>query len=107
MAKYVAEFGKDGRPVEADGRLDAAAFHRNHAAIWAVLERFLAGTAGDVLEAGSGTEALQLLKNQTAPIDLMLTDVVMPDIHGVALAEQVRKTRREMKVLYASGYRDS
>lgn len=60
-----------------------------------------------VLEAGSGTEALQLLKNQTAPIDLLLTDVVMPDMHGVALAEQVRKTRREMKVLYASGYRDS
>ncbi|MBV8926565.1 MAG: DUF938 domain-containing protein [Bradyrhizobium sp.] len=55
MAEYVVEFGKDGRPVEADGRLDGAAFHRNHAPIWAVLERFLAGTVGDVLEAGSGT----------------------------------------------------
>jgi SAM-dependent methyltransferase len=55
MAEYVVEFGKDGRRIEPDGRLDAAAFHRNHAPIWAVLERFLAGQKGDVLEAGSGT----------------------------------------------------
>ena len=55
MAEYVEEFGKDGRPIEPDGRLDAAAFHRNHAPIWAVLQQFLAGKSGDVLEAGSGT----------------------------------------------------
>jgi hypothetical protein len=30
MAEFVVEFGKDGRPLESDGRLDAAAFHRNH-----------------------------------------------------------------------------
>ena len=55
MAEFVVEFGKDGRPVEPDGRLDAAAFHRNHEPIWAVLERFLAGQSGDVVEVGSGT----------------------------------------------------
>jgi hypothetical protein len=55
VAEYVVEFGKDGRPVEPDGRLDAAAFHRNHQAIRAVLQRFLAGKSGDVVEAGSGT----------------------------------------------------
>jgi SAM-dependent methyltransferase len=55
MAEHVAEFGKDGRPAELDGRLDAPAFHRNHAPIWAVLQKFLGGKSGDVLEAGSGT----------------------------------------------------
>ena len=55
MAEYVVEFGKDGSRVEPDGRLDAAAFHRNHQAIWAVLQPFLAGKSGDVVEAGSGT----------------------------------------------------
>lgn len=55
MAEYVVEFGKDGKPVESDGRLDAAAFHRNHEAIWAVLDGFLRGKTGDVFEAGSGT----------------------------------------------------
>jgi hypothetical protein len=55
MAEYVVEFGRDGRPVEPDGRLDAATFHRNHRAIRAVLQRYLAGKAGDAVEAGSGT----------------------------------------------------
>ena len=55
MADYVVEFGKDGRPLEPDGRLDAPAFHRNHQAIRTVLQRFLAGKSGDVVEAGSGT----------------------------------------------------
>jgi hypothetical protein len=55
MPEHVVEFGKDGSGVEADGRLDAAAFHRNHRPIWAVLQKYLAGKSGDVLEAGSGT----------------------------------------------------
>jgi hypothetical protein len=55
MAGYVAEFGRDGRPVEADGRLDAAAFHRNHQPIWAVLDKIFGERSGEVLEAGSGT----------------------------------------------------
>jgi SAM-dependent methyltransferase len=55
VAEFVVEFGRDGQPVEADGRLDAAAFHRNHQAIWAVLQPFLAGKTGDVVEVGSGT----------------------------------------------------
>jgi SAM-dependent methyltransferase len=55
MPEYVVEFGKDGGPVQADGRLDAPAFHRNREPIWAVLEKFLKDKSGDVLEAGSGT----------------------------------------------------
>lgn len=55
MPDYVVEFGKDGRGVAVDGRLDAAAFHRNHQAIWAVLEPYLRDVSGDVLEVGSGT----------------------------------------------------
>ena len=55
MAEYVVEFGKDGRRIESDGRLDAAAFHRNHLPIRTLLQRFLAGKSGDVVEAGSGT----------------------------------------------------
>ena len=54
--EHVVEFGKDGTPpAEADGRLDAPAFHRNHAPIWSVLSRFLSNRSGDVLEIGSGT----------------------------------------------------
>jgi SAM-dependent methyltransferase len=55
MPEHVVQFGNVGRPPEPDGRLDAPAFHRNHEAIWSVLESFLNGKTGDVLEAGSGT----------------------------------------------------
>ncbi len=54
MPEFIVEFGKDGSPP-GDGRLDAAAFHRNHAAIAPVLDAFLQGRAGDVLEIGGGT----------------------------------------------------
>jgi SAM-dependent methyltransferase len=67
MAEYVVEFGKDGSRVEADGRLDAPAFHRNHRAIWAVLSGFLSGRTGDVLEAGSGTGQHVVYFAQAAP----------------------------------------
>jgi hypothetical protein len=49
------QFSAAVRPPEADGRIDAPAFHRNHAPIWAVLSRYLRQAAGDVLEVGSGT----------------------------------------------------
>ena len=52
--RFTIEFGKDEPPTQ-DGRLDAAAFHRNHQAIAPVLEAFLRDRAGDVLEVGGGT----------------------------------------------------
>jgi hypothetical protein len=55
MAEYVVEFGRDGGRIWPDGRLDAPAFHRNHAAILRVLAGFLQQGCGDVLEVGSGT----------------------------------------------------
>jgi len=54
MPEFTVEFGKDGPPPQ-DGRLDAAAFHRNHAAIAPVLHGFLQNRTGHVLEIGSGT----------------------------------------------------
>jgi SAM-dependent methyltransferase len=55
MAKFVVDFGKTGTPATPDGRLDARAFQRNHAAIWSAIVRFLGEQTGDVLELGSGT----------------------------------------------------
>ncbi len=55
MAEYVVEFGRDGGRMEPDGRLDAPAFHRNHAAILRALASFLQQGSGDVVEVGSGT----------------------------------------------------
>lgn len=55
MARHIADYGRAGVPVEADGRLNAVAFQRNHGPIGEVLLRYLASASGDVLEVGSGT----------------------------------------------------
>ncbi|MBD0372894.1 MAG: response regulator [Pyrinomonadaceae bacterium] len=59
-----------------------------------------------VLEAQHGSEALLVAGQHNGPIHLMLSDVVMPQMSGRELAEQLSPIRREMKVLYMSGYTD-
>ena len=59
-----------------------------------------------VIEARHGHEALLVAEQHHGPIHLMLSDVVMPQMSGRELAEQLSPIRREMKVLYMSGYTD-
>jgi|GEM_PF-4568438 len=57
-----------------------------------------------VLEAQDGEEALGVCEKHPGPIDLLLTDVVMPRMGGNELVKRLRSQRPETKVLYMSGY---
>ena len=57
-----------------------------------------------VLEAGSGPEALALAQRHPGPIHLLLTDVVMPQLNGRELAEQLQALRPGIKLIYMTGY---
>lgn len=58
-----------------------------------------------VIEAGSGVEALRIWDEFDGRIDLLLTDMVMPEgMNGRELASQLKKRKPELKVIYSSGY---
>jgi two-component system, cell cycle sensor histidine kinase and response regulator CckA len=59
-----------------------------------------------VLSANSGTDAMKITAEHIKPIDLLITDVVMPEMSGPELANTLRRARGEMSVLYMSGYTD-
>jgi PAS domain S-box-containing protein len=59
-----------------------------------------------VLEASHGGDALQLTSAYDGPIDLVLTDLVMPGVTGRALVEQLAVGRPRFKVIFMSGYTD-
>ncbi|HEY1553241.1 MAG TPA: ATP-binding protein [Kofleriaceae bacterium] len=69
-----------------------------------VAARMLRAKGYHVLEADSGSAALGLLSDH--PIDLLLTDVVMPHLDGRRLAELAHGAHPELKVLFMSGYTD-
>ncbi len=68
-----------------------------------IVAEFLADSGYRVLEAGGGREALRILAD-TPGIDLVITDVRMPDMSGLELAEMATHGRLELKVMLISGY---
>lgn len=60
-----------------------------------------------VLEAASGPEALALALQHSAPIDILLTDVVMPQMSGYNLARQMDQYHPGIRVIYISGYMET
>jgi len=58
-----------------------------------------------VLEARNGTDALRVLQEQASrKIDIMVTDVIMPQMGGKELADQLRQLRPSTRILFVSGY---
>jgi two-component system cell cycle sensor histidine kinase/response regulator CckA len=58
----------------------------------------------NVVSAGDGEEALRIVKEREAAVDLLLTDVIMPGMNGAALAKEVRSRCPQAKILYMTGY---
>ena len=62
----------------------------------------LARGGHEVMGAADAREALRILENQ--PTDLLLTDIVMPGMSGLALAARAHHDRPELRVMFMSGY---
>ncbi len=73
-------------------------------AIRRLAQRILESAGYTVLTACDGVDALRVLTARGAPVDLLLTDVIMPNMGGPELASRISALHPQTKVLFASGY---
>lgn len=95
--------GVADRQSEDEGR-ETILLVDDDAAVRRVAARVLRRAGYTVLEAESGPQALATSRAAEGPIDLLLTDVVMPEMNGRELSQALAPERPETKVLFMSGY---
>jgi signal transduction histidine kinase/CheY-like chemotaxis protein len=112
---YLPQTGGVAQPLVKPEPLDALAqgtetilLAEDEATVRSLAGRALRQQGYTVLEAANGLEALSLAQNQREKeIHLLVTDMVMPQLGGAELANQLKNARPGLKVLYMSGYTDS
>ncbi len=93
------------RPVAARGS-ETVLLVEDEAPLRTLIHQTLERHGYRLLEAQDATDALRIAEQHREPIDLLLSDVVMPQMGGRALAELVTPLHPETRVLYISGYTD-
>ncbi|MGH2930764.1 MAG: response regulator, partial [Solirubrobacteraceae bacterium] len=69
-----------------------------------LVERLVTSAGYMVLCAATGTEALELVRHGERTIDLLLTDMILPDLSGAELARAALECHPELRIVYTSGY---
>jgi two-component system cell cycle sensor histidine kinase/response regulator CckA len=68
--------------------------------------RALARQGYEVLEAATGIEALEVMERVGGRVDIVVSDVIMPEMDGPSMLKELRKTRPDLKIIFVSGYPD-
>ncbi|HUK47427.1 MAG TPA: PAS domain S-box protein [Terriglobales bacterium] len=90
--------------VEDAGNGETILLVEDEAAVRDPAAEYLVACGYNVLTAASGLTALKLAKQRKEPIDLLLTDLVMPGMSGRELAEKISDLHSETKIVFMSGY---
>ena len=93
-------------PLEVQGGRETILVVEDEEAVRKLVRATLERRGYRVLVASGGPEAIQIARTYDGPIDLLLTDLVMPQMSGAEVAEAVHLQRSETKVLFMSGYTD-
>ncbi|MCG8592360.1 MAG: PAS domain-containing protein [Proteobacteria bacterium] len=92
------------RPLQGLVRHETILVVEDESAIRRLVVETLARKGYEVLEASNGREALELASRYDAPIDLLVTDVVMPEMSGPELCQHLQRERPGCRVLFMTGY---
>ncbi len=93
-------------PPEPPAPLATILVVEDEAGIRALVRKILRRQGYEVLEAANGQEALALCREHGPRVELLITDVLMPQMGGRELVERLQTQGHDMKVLYVSGYTD-
>jgi two-component system, cell cycle sensor histidine kinase and response regulator CckA len=108
-APAAAETGKlfAGEPAKAPADLTGHGtilLVEDEEGLRALNARGLVSRGYTVLEAGNGVEAMKVLEDRAGYIDLVVSDVVMPEMDGPTLLREMRKRNPDLKIIFVSGY---
>ncbi len=112
LPRHVAEPEVDAKPEAAAPKARAADMTgqgtillvEDEDAVRAVNSRALTARGYTVLEAASGVEAIEVIEKTERTVDLVVSDVVMPEMDGPTLLGELRKRYPELKFVFVSGY---
>ena len=96
----------EAAPAEPVSHLATILVVEDEAGIRALVRKILRRQGYEVLEAANGDEALAICREHPGPIELLITDVIMPEVGGRELVTRFHELRGATKVLYVSGYTD-
>ncbi len=105
--RIAASPSRSGLPTNVPGGTETILIAEDEEGVRSLARRVLQSKGYHVLEACDGEKALAICRDHAGPIDLLLTDAVMPKLSGGALAQQARPLRPRMKVLFMSGFTES
>lgn len=94
-------------PADVSGGNETILLVEDEDAVRALASRVLTGHGYHVLEASNGVEGLTVAEKVGKSIDLVLTDVIMPEMGGLELATRISRILPETRIMYMSGYSEA
>jgi two-component system cell cycle sensor histidine kinase/response regulator CckA len=91
-------------PLDLTGKSAVVLLVEDEEAVRRGGKRMLETRGYTVHEAGSGTEALDIMDELEGKVDIVVSDVVMPEMDGPTLLTELRKTYPDLKFIFVSGY---
>jgi PAS domain S-box-containing protein len=107
VAGQIQEPAQATQDIDAPGGTETVLVVDDQSAICDIIDRILSRAGYHVVTATSSRDALDIVANRQLHVDLLLTDVVMPQMLGSELSQRITALQPHTRVLYTSGYGDA